>query len=110
MAWNTQYESSAELIDTPEYLKRACAGTHERKEKAVTRGTAIAVTFGRKLLKSYLANVQRRQEIRQNHVHVRNEKKKCKMPLTHCQSAENSAKCKAFLPRTMVGGQNAGVM
>ena len=83
----------------------------KKEGEAVARGTALVATFGRKLLKSYLVHVQRLQEMRPCHVHVWNEKKKkCKMPLTHCQSAENSATCKAFFPRTMVGGQNVGVM
>ena len=54
----------------------------------------------RSWLKEYLANVQRRQEMRQNHVHVWNDKKKCKMPLNHCQCADDPKKCKAGFPRT----------
>ena len=50
MVWETQYESSAELIDTPEYLKCACDGTQERKGKAVPRGTAIAAALGLSLI------------------------------------------------------------
>ena len=88
------------MIDTPEYLKLACDDTQATKDKATALGTAAAATTGGKWLKSYLAHVQRRQEMRQNHVHLWNEKKKCKMPLAHCQSADNPAKCKPFFPRT----------
>ena len=42
----------------------------------------------------------RRQEMRQNHVHVWNEKKKCKVPRTHCQCPDDPMKCKAGFPRT----------
>ena len=54
MAWKTQYESSAELIDTPEYLKRACAGRHARKKGCYTfnsyrsdiRSEVVKILFG----------------------------------------------------------------
>ena len=90
-AWKTQYEASTELIDTPEYLKH---------NKAKENSTASITKAAQKWLKSYLMHVQRRQEMRQNHVHVWNDKSKCKMPLTHCQKADNPMKCKAFFPRT----------
>jgi hypothetical protein len=99
-AWKTQYESSVELLETPEYLKTAFENPHAGDKKAGARSSIHSEASARKWLQSYLASVQRRQEMRQNHVHVWNAKKKCKMPLTHCQSSDNPAKCKAFFPRT----------
>ena len=40
------------------------------------------------------------QELRQNHVHIWDDKIKAYKPLTHCKSADNPLKCKAHFPRT----------
>ena len=97
--WKEQYGSSTELIDTPTYLSKTTSGTAIQAARSQNAGERLKKT-ARGWLKQYLQNVQRRQEFRQNHVHVWNEKKICKMPLTHCQSSDDSTKCKAGFPRT----------
>ena len=89
-----------ELIDTPAVLTKISTPTLTRSHAIQTYSTERMHKSARIWLKKYLQNVQRRQEMRQNHVHVWNDKKKCKMPLTHCQCSDDSSKCKAGFPRT----------
>ena len=48
----------------------------------------------------FLPQVQRCQEMRQNHVHVWNRDRSAKVPLTHCRSVDDPSKCKSLYPRT----------
>ena len=99
-AWKQQYDSSTELIDTPALLTKTISPILARSQAIQTYSTERVYKSARVWLKEYLQNVQRQQEMRQNHVHVWNDKKKCKMPLTHCQCSDDSSKCKAGFPRT----------
>ena len=88
-----------ELIDTPALLTKSTSPSSRCTPVMKTSSKARMYKSSRVWLKKYLENVQRRQEMRQNHVHVWNEKKKCKMPLTHCQCSDDASKCKAGFPR-----------
>ena len=89
-----------ELIDTTAFVTNVSTPTLTRGQGIQTYATNRMYKSARVWLKKYLQNVQRRQEMHQNHVHVWNDKKKCKMPLTHCQCSDDSSKCKAGFPRT----------
>ena len=98
-AWKDQYENSTDLIDTPKLL--LTRSSRLDRCRAIGAGPSKhSYKIARAWLRQYLQNVQRRQEMRQNHVHVWNDKKKRRMPLTHCQCADDPTKCKAGFPRT----------
>ena len=98
-AWKNQYEGNIDLIDTPTMLTKLSSRL-DRCRAMNSAPSERSRKLARKWLKRYLQNVQRRQEMRQNHVHVWNAKKKCKMPLTHCQCSDDYTKCKAGFPRS----------
>ena len=79
-AWKEQYENSMDLIDTPAFLTKLTSASSKCTPVTETSSKARMYKSSRVWLKKYLQNVQRRQEMRQNHVHVWNENKKCKMP------------------------------
>ena len=97
--WKGQYGSSVELIDTSTYLSKMVSSIGAQASRS-RKSEARLLKSARVWLREFLKNVQRRQEMRQNHVHVWNEKKNCKVPLTHCQCPDDPMKCKAGFPRT----------
>ena len=72
--WKQQYDSSIELIDTPPFLTKLTSPSSKCTPVMETSIKARMYKPSRVWLKRYLQNVQRRQEMRQNHVHVWNEK------------------------------------
>jgi len=81
------YADMYDLISVPDYVKNDVDPTKQQME-------------GKAWLHEYLhGSVQKGQELRQNHVHYWNEKKKEYEPLTHCKCADDPKKCKSGFPR-----------
>ena len=101
-AW-PNYVDCLDLISTPASLKVTSQKSllfNVRWSQAVVEQKNLEQEATEWLHNYLFVNVQRRQELRQNHVHVWNEHKGMRMPLTHCQSPDNVMKCKAHYPRT----------
>ena len=77
-AWKHQYENNFDLIDTPSILTTWSCWDVARCEAFRTSSARQKGMSSSRWLEEYLANVQRRQEMRQNHVHVWNDKKNVK--------------------------------
>ena len=96
------YTDTCDLISTPAYLTpiKHTAALYERSVVEDATEQRDQIMNARKWLQEYNCHVQLRQEKRQNHVHRWDASRNMKMPLTHCQSADNPKKCKFYFPRT----------
>eukprot|EP00973_Karenia_brevis_P023978 3305987-Karenia_brevis.AAC.1 len=95
------FEASAELISCPNYLRTVEVDPALYTSISYYESLAGVLQNARRWCTEYLfQRAQRGQELRQNHVHIWNERKQMHVPLTHCQSADDPSRCKAFFPRT----------